>query len=338
MVTDTGSTSSHPWLAPLPLAGGTVSLPDRILPGPMEGITAGAFVRVLTAQRLVNAWVTPFLRISTSVPRDSRLRENLAEFLPPGGRVPVIVQLMGTDIPLLAAAAVRLAALGVAGIDLNCACPSRVVVSHGAGGARLAEPGWIRDALLALRRACPTIGISVKLRTGMKDVAAELPGILAAVREARPDFVMLHYRTVAEGYRAASDGWDRLARARERLPPDLPLFGSGDVFTAAEALELHRRTGIAGVTPARGLLRNPWLLEEIRAACAGLQPPPAARTQPEKVAFLHGLIADARAAGTLRRGFVLEMAKHLFGTGSETFRHLVATPDLRLPKAENSVN
>lgn len=324
--------SLHPWLRPLPLAGGRRSLPDRILPGPMEGITAASFVRVLTARRLVTAWVTPFIRLSTGVPRDSRLREKLAEFQPPAGALPVVVQLMGTDIPLLAATAARLAALGVAGVDLNCACPSKVVLSHGGGGARLADPGWIRDALLALRQAAPGIGVSVKLRTGMKDASAELPGILAAASAARPDFIMLHYRTVAEGYRPAADGWDRVARARERLPAGIPLLASGDVFSAADAMELHRRTGADGVTPARGLLRNPWLLEEIRAACRG-EPAPPAPSAAAKEAFLLSLVEDARGHGAVRRGFILEMARNLFGTESAVFRRFAGAADLRGPAA-----
>ena len=322
----------HPFLRPLLLGGGALQLPDRILPGPMEGITAGSFVRVITGAGLVSAWVTPFLRLSTDVPRTARLREKLAAFQTPlpgtDQPPPLIVQIMGKDIPLLAAAAARLAGLGVAGVDLNCACPSPAVVANGAGGARLTDPAWVRDALLALRRACPGIGISVKLRTGRRD-PAEMPAILAAVRAAQPDFIMLHLRTVAEGYSTVAHGWERLARAKELLP-DRILFGSGDIFTAADALALHRQAGVDGVTPARGLLRNPWLIRDLRAACAGQAAPEPDRT--EKNAFLHHLCANARDAGDWRPGFILELARNLFGVRSARFRRLTeaATPDAML--------
>ena len=316
---------NHPWLAPLPLAAGKRSLPDRILPGPMEGITAGTFARLMTARRLVRAWVTPFIRISTAVPRAQCLRGKLSDFAALAiaterGGIPVVVQLMGTDIKLLAGTAERIAALeGVVGVDLNCACPSKFVLRHGGGGARLADPGWIRDALIALRKACPDIGVSVKLRTGLNDADSELPGILAAVREARPDFVMLHYRTVAEGFRPVADGWSRLARARDLLP-DIPLFASGDIFTPADAETLRRRAAVDGVTPARGLLRNPWLLEDIRNVCDGravLQ-----RTMADKAEFLRCFCVDSLEAEDFRNGCVMELARHLFGAQSAAFLSL----------------
>ena len=151
------------WLEPLPLTGGQ-ALPGRVFPGPMEGITASAFCAVINGLGLVSAWVTPFIRVSEGILRPSRLRDWLRAFSP----LPVVAQVMGTDIPLLAETASRLAAEpGVIGIDLNCACPTAIVVANGGGGGRLGHPRWIRDALLAIRQACPMAGISVKVRVGL---------------------------------------------------------------------------------------------------------------------------------------------------------------------------
>ncbi len=320
------------WLEPLPLAGGRRALPCRILPGPMEGVTDGSFCRVMARRGLVRAWVTPFIRISTAVPRPARLCERLDPFFAPAAG-PVVVQLMGTDIPLLLATAERVAELGAAGVDLNCACPSKVVLANGAGGARLRDPHWIREALGGLRRAVPGLGVSVKLRAGFADSATELPAILAAVREAHPDFVMMHFRTAHEEYRAVPDGWRRLAAAKRLLGPDIPLLGAGDLFSAAAALDMWRQTGVDGVTPARGLLRNPWLLREIEAACGGAPTTPdRAPAQTERAAFLRELVETSAAADEWRPGFVLELARNLFGVESPLFAALAAarTPDAML--------
>jgi tRNA-dihydrouridine synthase len=284
----------------------------------MEGITAGSFCAVMNRMELVSAWVTPFIRVSVGIQRPSRLRDRLRAFAP----LPVVAQVMGTDIPLLAETASRLAAEpGVIGVDLNCACPTAIVVANGGGGGRLRHPRWIRDALLALRQACPASGISVKVRVGIAS-EDELPGICDAIREGQPDFVTVHYRTVEEQYQAAPDGLRRLARARALLP-DLPLFGSGDLLTVDAAARMFAAAAVDGVTPARGLVANPWLLRDIEAACRAADVP--VRTELDRRDFLRRLIVEAERAGTWRRGFVLEVARHQFGREHPLFERLIET-------------
>jgi tRNA-dihydrouridine synthase C len=309
------------WLAPLPLPGGK-SLPNRIVPGPMEGITLGSFCRVLAKQRLVRCWIAPFIRLTTGVPRLSRLAHRLSPYLDTG--LPVVVQIMGIDIDLLAASAQRIAKLGVEGIDLNCGCPSNVVVGNGAGGALLRQPAWIHDAICAIRAACPDLGISVKLRTGFSS-PDEMPEILAAVRSAAPDFTILHFRTVAEQYRVVTNGWERLARAKE-LVGDLPLLASGDLFTVDDALRLWRECRVDGVAPARGLLRNPHLLRDIERACQG----ESAATDRRAAMFslLADIAADADRSPDSHHGLVLDFASRALGKDDPIFRQLVACQNL----------
>lgn len=305
------------WLQPLRLRAGN-SLPNHILPAPMEGIASTAFCAAMAARGLVRCWITPFIRISTGVPRPARLSSRIAPFT--GTGLPVVVQLMGTDVAKLAATAARLADLGVAGVDLNCACPSPTVVRNGAGGACLRDPSWIRDALLALRRACPDCGVSVKLRSGFH-TPAEMDMVLPAVRQAAPDYAVLHFRTVSEGYQAVPAGRQRLAQARELLQ-DVTLLASGDLFSLEDAAASYRVGSVDGVTPARGLLRNPWLLQEIEGACNGCCP--ALRQASDRIELLRDIALAARAAGITRNGFATELAAHMFGSGHMLFRRLTA--------------
>jgi tRNA-dihydrouridine synthase C len=307
------------WLEPLPFRGGKC-LPDRILPGPMEGVSEGAFVKVLSRRRLVRCWISPFIRISTGVPRQARMRERLAVYFDSG--LPVVVQLMGIDARLLAGAARNAAALGAVGIDLNCACPVPRVFSNGGGGRCLERPEWIRDALLAIREAAPGVGISVKLRTGIAD-PAEMERILPPVREAAPDFVIIHFRTVKELYNPVSGGHGRLETARLLLP-GIPLIGSGDLFSWQDAARMAA-AGVDGVAPARGLIRNPWLLQEIAAACAGR---PIPEVSEAAKADLFGEIADDMVDGPGTRGFILKLAAQTWGASHPLFQRLSAEPTL----------
>jgi tRNA-dihydrouridine synthase len=282
----------------------------------MEGITAGAFCAVMNGLALVSAWVTPFIRVSEGLLRPARIRERLRPFEP----FPVVAQIMGTDIPRLAETAARLAdEPGVVGIDLNCACPTPIVVANGGGGGRLRHPLWIRDALAGLRRACPATGISVKIRVGLSS-DAELPRLCDAVGEGRPDFVTVHYRTVKEGYRPAPDGLRRLAKARALLP-GVTLFGSGDLFSVEAAARMFAAAAVDGVMPARGLVADPWLLRDIETCCRGEAV--VERTEAEKRMFLRCLIGEAERTGTWRRGFVLEVARHQFGRHHPVFERLM---------------
>lgn len=293
----------HPWQQPLPLGSGT--LPNRLLPAPMEGITSPFLCAAMTARGWVDCWITPFLRVTTGVPRAATLRRKLAPYLDLG--LPVVAQVMGTDISLLTATAVRLAETGVMGVDLNCGCPSGVVLRNGAGGACLRDPNWLARALCGLRNALPDCGVSVKLRTGF-DTPAEMSRILPAVATGRPDFVVLHHRTVSENYAVVAGRSERFAAARELLP-DVPLLASGDIRSPRDA-RILADLGLDGVLAARGLIADPSLLKRIGAELA--EEPTAPLTEHEREQFLLDVADRARLHGIGPPGFLLNLATYLF--------------------------
>lgn len=309
------------WLQPV-MADGRCVLPSRIVPGPMEGITIGPFCRVLSQRGWARCWISPFLRLSTAVPRENRLRRKLAPFLDTG--LPVIAQIMGSDSALLAEAAAVLGDAGVAGVDLNCGCPSRSVIRNRAGGYCLTDPDWIFLTLGRIREACPGLGLSIKIRAGFES-PADLPAITRAVAAGKPDFAVMHYRTVAEEYRPVADGWRRLADARALLP-DLLLFGSGDLFTPADAAEMYRIAGVDGVAPARGLMQNPRLLLDIEQICRGQNPPEFRPV--DQLDFLCHMARESLAAGENRHGLLAEIATAMFAQESALFREITARRDL----------
>ena len=305
----------HPFLTPLAFRDGRI-LPCRILPGPMEGVSEGSFVQLLSAGKLVRAWFTPFIRISNGVPRLSKLRPHVQPYLDTG--LPVIAQIMGTRTELLAEAAARLHSLGVICVDLNCGCPSQTVLSSHSGGWHLREPQWIRDTLRAMRDTCGTRAISVKIRCGF-DSPEEMPAIAEAINDAHPDLVTCHFRTVCEMYHPIPDGLARLAQMRQMLP-DIPLFGSGDLFTVEDALQMREIAGVDGVAPARGLMTNPTLLRLIESACGG-EPFAPFLDDEERLDFLRRL-GELSGRSPRHQGFVLKLAKYMFGESSPQFARL----------------
>jgi tRNA-dihydrouridine synthase C len=298
------------WLKPLPLKHGA-SLPSRVFPGPMEGIMMPLYCRVFHQLKLTDYWMTPFIRISSSTFKDAALKKFITPFT--AGGLPVIVQIMGRDTELVLATVEQLKALDIAGINLNFACPSRKVMRKGNGGKALLEPENMAALLDKIRQLLPNHSLSVKLRSGYSS-ADEMEQIIPACLSADVDFIVMHYRTVTELYLPVSNGIKRLRRAVE-LSGTVPLIGSGDIFTVADAEQIRQVAGVAGVIAARGLLRDPWLIRRIQGE-------KIATTDKELFFKLFSERGQSESEFACSRGYLLELARNLWGINSQQFCQL----------------
>ena len=190
-------------------------------------------------------------------------------------------------------------------VDLNCGCSIPKILRSGCGAALLQDPVLIRDIVAAIREACPA-PVSVKIRSGWD--ASSLNYLEAASRavEGGAALVTLHPRTRAQGF----GGKACLEHLRElKAALEVPVIGSGDLFTPEDALAMRAATGCDGVMFARGALGNPFIFAAARALLEeGLTlPPPSpgrrlamALKQLERAVPLYGEAAACR-----------EMRKHL---------------------------
>jgi len=296
---------------------GNKVIPSGIMPGPMEGVMTPLLCKALATLGLVDFWITPFIRITTGVPKLSTIRRKFSQFTDDG--LPTIVQLMGNDVERLALTALQVKKLDLLGVNMNFACPSKRVLSNDGGGNQLKTPQVMHDILRAIKSEVGDYSVSAKLRVGFDD-HREIEDIIPAICESGVDFLMLHFRTVKESYRTVEQGMERLARAVE-LAGSIPLVGSGDIFTPHDAAKMHKVSGCAGITVARGLLRNPFLIREIQEyfVTGSFE-----TTEQHKITFYDTLIDLARKEPSkywIRPNF-LELAKHLWGTDSAIFNRL----------------
>jgi tRNA-dihydrouridine synthase B len=128
-----------------------------------------------------------------------------------------------------------------------------------AGGGLLREPARI-DAILGALRDAVKVKFTVKTRIGFDspDVFDELLGIFAK----HPlDLLTVHGRTVKEMYRSEVH-YDYIARAVAAMP--FPVLANGNVYSARKAQDVLAATGARGLMIGRGIIRNPWLFEQIR--------------------------------------------------------------------------
>ncbi len=167
--------------------------------------------------------------------------------------------MIGNDIPSLVRTAKELQQLPVAAIDLNLGCPAPIVYKKCAGGGLLREPQRIDSILGALRDAV-TIKFTVKTRVGFAS-PQEFDTLLPIFAKHSIDLLTVHARTVAQMYRLPVH-YDLIRQASETM--HCPVCANGHVYSAPQALELLAQTKARGLMIGRGVIRSPWLFNQIR--------------------------------------------------------------------------
>ncbi len=235
---------------------------------------------------------------------------------------PIAGQLMGSHPTEIAQAARILADLGYDVIDVNLACPVKKIRKRSRGGHLLQAPDQAIDILKAVRHAVPDpIPCTVKLRRGTDDSPQATKNfftIFDAVIDLGYAAATVHGRTVDQKYLGPSR-WPFLRDLtnRYRDTPDFSIFGSGDIWTAADIFKMIQHTGVQAVSVARGCIGNPWLFAQARAIMRGdhhaaTQPPSI--TQQRAVLLEHFELSAAlhgqRSASMMMRKFGIKFSRH----------------------------
>ena len=228
------------------------------LPAPLEGIMRPAVMEVCTDLELSSVWMTPFFRVSETVPKAKELKRFLAPFQP--GKNHVILQIMGNHPARLAETALRALESGACGIDLNCGCPSAQVIRHNSGAAAMKSFEETAVILAAIRQAVGSGFLSVKTRLGFDEISEAETFLPLWESAGNVDMFTLHYRTAREGYRSVPGREERLKNARKLLKNALVL-GNGNLTTPAEADTLCCECDLDGSMIGRAFWRNPFMFK-----------------------------------------------------------------------------
>lgn len=178
------------------------------------------------------------------------------------GERPTAIQLFGSVPAELAEAARIVAESGADMIDLNMGCPVPKIVNNGEGSALMKQPDLAYEILTAMVKAVD-IPVTVKFRAGWDDAHRNAVEIAKAAEAAGVAAVAVHGRTRQQFYEGKAD-WSIIADVKQSVK--IPVFGNGDIFSAADGLRMLAETGCGGLMVGRGADGNPWIFQQLRAA------------------------------------------------------------------------
>lgn len=143
-------------------------------------------------------------------------------------------------------------------IDINMGCPvPKVAVRAQAGSALLKNLDKIYDIVKAVVDAVP-IPVTVKIRSGWDFNNINAVEVAKTVEKAGASAICVHPRTRSQGYSGKAD-WSIIKKVKENV--SIPVIGNGDVKSPEDVKRMLDETNCDAVMIGRGILGNPWLIE-----------------------------------------------------------------------------
>ncbi len=231
----------------------------RLEMAPLEGLTTYVY-RNAHAKYFgkMDKYYTPFLSLHKE--KEFNHKE-WQEILPEHNEgLCVVPQVLTNSAEDFLRAAEKLKVLGYEEININMGCPSGTVTPKGKGAGMLDDPMRLERFLAEVFEKSP-VEISVKTRLGMES-AEEWEDILKVYNKYPLKELIVHARVRADFYQNKPN-WDAFAHAVECSTN--PICYNGDIFTLSDYGKLRERFDtVEQVMLGRGLLVNPFLVEEIR--------------------------------------------------------------------------
>ena len=174
---------------------------------------------------------------------------------------PIGAQIYANSTKYVSKAAKMIEALGFDCIDLNCACPVNKIVKSGCGAFLLKNPKLIVDILHEMVSSV-TIPVTLKVRAGWDEDNICIEEICKLADLVGAKIIFVHGRTRKQGYTGKCN-LEYIAKAK-KAAKNIKVFGNGDLFSAENVKAMFDETKCDGVILARGVLRRPWLIQEIK--------------------------------------------------------------------------
>ncbi|MCG8483429.1 MAG: tRNA dihydrouridine synthase DusB [Clostridia bacterium] len=237
---------------------GNLVLNNPFVLGPMAGVTDSAFRRICKSYGC--DLVFSEMISSKGLYFDDHKTERLLKISEEEGLT--ALQIFGSDPSIMAFAAEKLSHRKNEILDINMGCPVPKIVKNGDGSALLKDPKLLKKIVEAVVKAAGK-PVSVKIRTGWDKNSINVLEIAKIIEDSGASFITVHGRTREQFYSGQAN-WELIKQVKESV--DIPVIGSGDVFTKLDAVRMLQETNCDGVMIARGAQGRPWIFEEALSA------------------------------------------------------------------------
>ena len=234
---------------------------ERLLLPPLAGYTDYPYRRILAEHGapFICAEMVNCEAVIRGNPRTQKM------LMKPEGTQLNGAQLFGEDPAMMAAAAEIIEYLGFDYVDINMGCAVKAITQNGAGVSLMGEP---EKAATVVSRVVDAVSIPVtcKIRLGesrRERNAAEFSHLLEDVGVSA---ITVHGRSGEKKF-GEPVNYHAIREVVESV--EVPVVGNGGVFNGADAVTMIELTGVDAVMPGRGLIGNPWIVDEIRSAFNG---------------------------------------------------------------------
>jgi len=276
---------------------GNVSIDPPLILAPLAGITNLPFRLVCRKGGAGMVWAE--MISSRAYHFQDRRTKNMALYH--GEEHPVAGQIFGRDPGEMAKAARFLETRGADIIDINMGCPVKKILKSGSGVQLMREPDLARQIVTRVVQAVK-VPVTVKFRLGWSGEEINYLALGKAFEDEGAAGLILHPRTRLQGF-TGNARWEAIGELSDVV--NIPVIGSGDVATGADAARMLSSTGCAGVMIGRGSLGKPWIFKAIHAYITGIQQNIHETLRPELVQMhldlLQEYLPGRRSVGHLRK-------------------------------------
>ena len=245
-----------------------LSLPDKeciVGLSPMDDITDLPF-RQLCKDFGADLLITEFIA-SEALNRDAEKSLRKMRFTPE--QRPLGIQIFGADEEELLRCLEVVEQAEPDFIDINWGCPVRKVAGRGAGSGILQDvPKMLRITASIVKKA--HLPVSVKTRLAYSADSMMVTDFAEALQDCGIAALSIHGRTKNQMYSGSAD-WRPIAEVKSNPRIHIPIFGNGDITTAAQAVESKRCYGVDGILIGRAAIGNPWIFEQCQRLFHGEQ-------------------------------------------------------------------